>query len=355
MRARLSRDERASRWEKRRPAYRAILDGICRGRERRARRAADVPPEYLAAATRRRRRGSPKTRSSRSWRCSTRCRAVRRSFEADVRHARRHDAAGDVRLSGRARLGMGRTRHRRPASRVLPIPGADVFDCGQIAKRASESHEAPSRHERPGDQDRNQIVCVSETLRPVLATCLTQRRSRRAWQQQLGGCRHAHGDRRSAGCQRHAPRDQRAEHLVSRVDRGARRGSRRADDDERRDAAGPAEHRRRQQRLTSRGDSPTRAATGATSSSSSPIRATPDHYLTPAGPQAFTRAVSDEPIATPDGRAQPFDVRWTIWGPDRAAAIIAAAISRSAGSRTMPTCSRATSRRPSTRARSTRR
>ena len=53
---------------------------------------------------------------------------------------------------------------------------------------------------------------------------------------------------------------------------------------------------------TSRGDSPTPAATGATSFASSPIRAMPKKYLTPDGPKAFE--VFNETIAAKGGRVE---------------------------------------------------
>ena len=64
---------------------------------------------------------------------------------------------------------------------------------------------------------------------------------------------------------------------------------------------------------TSRGDSPTPAATGAISFASSPIRAMPKKYLTPDGPKAFD--VFEETIAAKGAAAKTVPIRWTIWGP----------------------------------------
>ena len=64
---------------------------------------------------------------------------------------------------------------------------------------------------------------------------------------------------------------------------------------------------------TSRGDSPTPAATGAISFASSAIRAMPTKYLTPDGPKAFD--VFNETIAAKGAAAKTVPIRWTIWGP----------------------------------------
>ena len=164
-------------------------------------------------------------------------------------------------------------------------------------------------------------------------------------QQQLGGRRRAlrlgRGDRR----QRHAPVDRRADHLVSRVDgrfRTRRSRRRRRASPASRCPALPASSSAAT--VTSPGDSPTPAATGATLSASSRIRAIRRSTSHPTDRKPFE--VFDETIAAKGGAARDRAGALDRSGDRSCGRTRAAASTRSGGSRTIRRCSPPTSTRP---------
>ncbi len=239
------------------PAYRALLEAYAARRERGARRARRRRRPNISSFGRHPRRGSRKIRSSRFSRCSARSRADRRS-------SRRRSARSPTRCRRRctrssaraARNGTRRSRADascvrrslpRTRARIRPQRHGDTETSGRSDDLVISRSEI-GRSLRSPDR---QIARSPDSLcvRVSVASLSHGGGSSRARQQQLGGRRHAHGERGRARRQRHAPGDQRPEHLVSRADHRPRHAAAGRDADaERRDAAWSGQHGRRQQR-----------------------------------------------------------------------------------------------------------
>ena len=123
----------------------------------------------------------------------------------------------------------------------------------------------------------------------------------------------AHRERRRARRQRHAPGDQRAEHLVSRADHCPRHAAAGRDADvERRDAARSRQHGRRQQRPRRVGFHQHRRRLERFDRSSNRI---PASRVTTSRPRGPSRSRSSTIRSRRRAVSRPFQSRWTIWGP----------------------------------------
>ena len=215
------------------------------------------PFEYRPAADARS-RGGPRTACSSCCRCSSRCR-TRTALRVDARDDARRAAAGDVRPAGAGAAPNGTRRWSACRSRPPPCPEPRSTTCGASATGKPEI-ELPDRSRDRGAR------------RPDARGTPTHD-ERRARQQQLGGVGEpdAPTARALVANDMHLD-DPRAEHLVSRRARVARREPTAADPRARSAPRSPACPRSSPAATpTSPGASPTPTRTGATWSCSTSI------------------------------------------------------------------------------------